>query len=196
MPNEFTAYLMPCDVIDAKHPHIVQLAQRLRAATPSQTAQQCFNWVRDEISHCLDVGREEVSCIASDVLALGTSFCYGKSHLLVALLRANGIAAGLCYQRLTFAGAKPPYCLHGLLAIWLDGAWTRCDPRGNKLGVSAQFIAGHDDFAFQSDLPGECLYAEIWSAPWPELVERLASLKQASQFRFQPIDLSPPAFHF
>lgn len=185
--------LASCDVIDWQHPHIVQLAQQLRAATPNQTAQQCFNWVRDEISHCLDAGREEVSCIASDVLALGTSFCYGKSHLLVALLRANGIAAGLCYQRLTFAGANPPFCLHGLVAVWLDGVWTRCDPRGNKPGIDAQWIAGQDNLAFELQMPGECLYPEIYATPWPTLVAALANLKQASQFRWLPIDLFPPA---
>ena len=188
---EIASYLASCAVIDWQHPHILQLAQRLRAVTPSQTALQCFHWVRDEIAHCLDAGREEVSCIASDVLALGTSFCYGKSHLLVALLRANGIAAGLCYQRLTFSGANPPFCLHGLVAVCLDGVWTRCDPRGNKPGIDAQFIVGQDGLAFSHDLPGECLYPAVYAAPWPELVAALADLKQASQFRWRPIDLSP-----
>ncbi|WP_051534797.1 transglutaminase-like domain-containing protein [Deefgea rivuli] len=192
MPNHIAPYLGACDVIDASHPHIQQLAQRLRAATPSQTALECFNWVRDEIAHCLDAGRDEVSCIASDVLALGTSFCYGKSHLLVALLRANGIAAGLCYQRLTFAGTNPPFCLHGLVAVWLNGAWTRCDPRGNKPGIDAQFTVGQDNLAFAHTMPGECLYPDIYAAPWPELVAALAGLKQASQFRWLPIDLLPP----
>ena len=178
-------------IIDWQHPHIRQLAQRLRGETLSQTVQQCFEWVRDEISHCLDVGREEVTCIASDVLAVGTSFCYGKSHLLVALLRANGIAAGLCYQRLTLAGVQLPFCLHGLVAVWLaEYGWTRCDPRGNKLGVDAQWTPGQDNLAFSHYLPGECLYTEIYATPWPSLIKALAGLKHASHFRFRPIDLS------
>jgi transglutaminase-like putative cysteine protease len=189
MSTDLTPYLASDAIIDWQHPHILKLAQRLRRETSDQTAQQSFAWVRDEIAHCLDAGREEVTCIASDVLAVGTGFCYSKSHLLVALLRANGIAAGLCYQRLTFSGANPPFCLHGLVAVWLEGAWTRCDPRGNKPGIDAQLILGQDNFAFSHDLPGECLYPDIYAAAWPELVAALAGLKQASQFRFMPIDI-------
>ena len=188
--HELADYLAHDAMIDWQHPHIRQLALRLRGETPNQTVRQCFEWVRDEILHCLDVGREEVTCVASDVLAVGTSFCYGKSHLLVALLRANGIAAGLCYQRLTFAGVQPPFCLHGLVAVWLaEFGWTRCDPRGNKLGVNAQWTPGQDNLAFSHDLPGECLYDGIYATPWPTLIKALAGLKHASHFRFRPIDL-------
>jgi len=35
-----------------------------------------------------------VTCKASDVLIYGTGYCYAKSHLLAALLRANAIPAG------------------------------------------------------------------------------------------------------
>jgi transglutaminase-like putative cysteine protease len=189
MSTDLTPYLATDAIIDWQHPHIAQLAQHLRGETPSQTALQTFMWVRDEISHCIDAGREEVTCIASDVLAVGTGFCYSKSHLLVALLRANGIAAGFCYQRLTFAGANPPFCLHGLVAIWLEEyGWTRCDPRGNKPGINAKLVLGQDNFAFRHDLPGECLDPNIYAAPWPALVGALAGLKQASQFRLMPID--------
>lgn len=177
-------------IIDWKHPEICLLAQRLRAATQSQTAQQCFEWVRDNIKHCLDAGREEVTWVASDVLSVATGFCYSKSHLLVALLRANGIAAGFVYQRLTFAAANPPFCLHGLVAVWLpDYGWTRCDPRGNKLGVNAQWKLGEDNLAFTHDLPGEYLDLNIYAAPWPRLIRALALLKCASHFRVEPIDL-------
>lgn len=65
-----------------------------------------------------------------------TGFCYAKSHLLAALLRANGIAAGLCYQRLSVNGGGTPYCLHGLNAVFLkDFGWYRVDARGNKPGI-------------------------------------------------------------
>jgi transglutaminase-like putative cysteine protease len=61
-----------------------------------------------------------VTCKASDVLIHGTGYCYAKSHLLVALLRANGIPAGLCYQRLTIENDGPSYCLRGLNAVYLE----------------------------------------------------------------------------
>ena len=88
----------------------------------------------------MDFGRVEVTCRASDVLAARTGFCYAKSHLLAALLRANGIPAALCYQRLSIDGQGPPFCLHGLNAVHLpEHGWYRIDARGNKPGVDAQF---------------------------------------------------------
>ncbi|MBL0716467.1 MAG: transglutaminase family protein [Desulfosarcina sp.] len=70
----------------------------------------------------------------------GTGYCYSKSHLLAALLRANDIPAGLCYQRLTVSDNKPPFCIHGLNAVYLEQhGWYRLDARGNKSGVTAEF---------------------------------------------------------
>lgn len=43
----------------------------------------------------------------------------GDDKALAALLRANGVPAGLCYQRLTVAADGSPYCLHGLNAVYL-----------------------------------------------------------------------------
>ena len=67
---------------------------------PLAVTRACFEWVRDEIQQCVDYGRDELTCAASEVLRAGTGFCYAKSHLLVALLRTNGLPAGLCSQRL------------------------------------------------------------------------------------------------
>nr|WP_320193052.1 transglutaminase family protein [uncultured Desulfobacter sp.] len=67
------------------------------------------------------------------VLKYKTGYCYAKSHLLAALLRACNIPAGLCYQRLTIANNKAPFCLHGLNAVYLQRhGWYRIDSRGNK----------------------------------------------------------------
>ncbi|WP_338430147.1 transglutaminase domain-containing protein [Synechococcus elongatus] len=40
------------------------------------------------------------------MLEYRTGYCYAKSHLLVALLRACSIPAGFCYQRLSFDAAN------------------------------------------------------------------------------------------
>jgi transglutaminase-like putative cysteine protease len=83
--------------------------------------------------------------------------------LLVALLRANNIPAGLCYQRLTVEGEVPPYCLHGLAAVHLDAyGWCRIDPRGNKPGVDAQFTPPIEKLAFPIVVNGEMDLPEIW----------------------------------
>ncbi|MBI5901861.1 MAG: transglutaminase family protein [Deltaproteobacteria bacterium] len=88
------------EIIDWNHPSVAELAARLSGGCASQIeiAQKCFEWVRDEIRHSHDYKLNPVTCKASDVLLHKTGYCYSKSHLLAALLRANKLAAGLCYQ--------------------------------------------------------------------------------------------------
>jgi transglutaminase-like putative cysteine protease len=151
-------YLAATNVIDWQHPQVVRLAQRLAdgAADPTEVSRRCFEWVRDEIEHSMDFRRVEVTCRASDVLAARTGFCYAKSHLLAALLRANGTPAALCYQRLSIDGQGPPFCLHGLNAVHLpEHGWYRIDARGNKPGVDAQFTPPLERLAFTIEIPGE-----------------------------------------
>ena len=175
--NEFLA---ATDVIDWQHPQVVQLARRLAegAADPTEVARRCFEWVRDEIQHSTDFCREEVTCSASDVLAARTGFCYAKSHLLAALLRASGIPAALCYQRLSIDGQGPPFCLHGLNAVHLpEHGWYRIDARGNKPGVDAQFTPPLERLAFTIDIPGEADLAGFYADPEPAVLDVLRRYK-------------------
>ena len=159
-----------------------QLAQSAQQAQESQAGQShqlavakvCFEYVRDEIKHSSDYKLNPVTCKASDELQHGTGYCYAKSHLLAALLRANNIPAGLCYQRLTIGGDKPPFCLHGLNAIYLDDfGWYRVDPRGNKAGVEAEFCPPLEKLAFPIVTKGEDDLPEIWHQPLPVIVNAL-----------------------
>jgi transglutaminase-like putative cysteine protease len=63
-----------------------------------------------------------VTCSASEALAAGTGYCFAKSHLLAAVLRANGIPAALCYQRLALdesaEESQRRFSLHGLNAVY------------------------------------------------------------------------------
>ncbi len=141
-------------------------------------AESCFIFVRDKISHSWDSQQNPVTCRASSVLEQGTGYCYAKSHLLAALLRANSIPAGLCYQRLTIDHDRPPFCLHGLVAVYLkDYGWYRIDPRGNKPGVEAAFCPPLEKLAFSTDLDGEADLPEIWSEPLTIVVETLKAGK-------------------
>ena len=46
----------------------------------------------------------------------------------------------LCYQRLSVDDNGPPYCLHGLNAVYLTRhGWYRLDARGNKPGWRPNF---------------------------------------------------------
>ena len=108
-----------------------------------EVARLCFLWVpRDHIQHSRDFRRDEATCSASEVLAAGAGWCYAKSHLLGALLRANGIPAGFCYQRLSKDDSGAPYSLHGLNAVYLPRfGWYRVAARGNKPGMNARIFA-------------------------------------------------------
>lgn len=131
------AYLLATDMIDWEHPDVLAKAKQLANHLKEDTAvaKACFEFVRDDIAHSMDFKRNPVICKASDVLKYGTGYCYAKSHLLAARLRANGIPAGLCYQRLSINDETPPFCLHGLNAVFMeDFGWHRIDARGNKPG--------------------------------------------------------------
>jgi transglutaminase-like putative cysteine protease len=139
---EREGFLRVTPVIDWDQPPVLALAGELGQAGCSQVdvARACFEWVRDEIAHSSDHGLDPVTCSASDVLKERTGFCYAKSHLLAALLRANGIPAGFVYQRLALDARGEAFCLHGLNAVWLpEIGWYRIDPRGNRRDLIAGF---------------------------------------------------------
>jgi transglutaminase-like putative cysteine protease len=173
--NEF---LKSTDVIDWQNPAVSAKARELSAGGNGElgVARRCFEWVRDQIQHSSDFKRNPVTCAASEVLAEGTGYCYAKSHLLAALLRANGIPAGFCYQRLSVDETGPPFSLHGLNAVCLPQVgWYRIDARGNKPGVDAQFSPPVEKLAFPVVLPQEKLYPEILADPLPIVILALRS---------------------
>lgn len=169
-------YLQPTEIIDWQHPNILQLAQTLAAEqeSPESITKACFEWVRDRIHHSVDYQMNPVTCRASEVLEYKTGYCYAKSHLLAALLRANGIPAGFCYQRLSINDKGEPYSLHGLNAVYLPPiGWYRLDPRGNREGVNAQFTPPIEQLAFQPQLPGEVDFPAIFPEPLPVVINAL-----------------------
>lgn len=168
-------YLEASEYIDWENPAILSKAKELSQGISSheEIAKKCFEFVRDEIKHSWDYKLNPVTCKASDVLAHRTGYCYAKSHLLAALLRANKIPTGLCYQRLTITDA-PPFCLHGLNAVYLDKyGWYRIDARGNKEGVSAEFCPPIEKLAFPIIKKEEADLPEIWSEPLAVVIQAL-----------------------
>jgi transglutaminase-like putative cysteine protease len=169
-------YLQTSEIIDWQNPAIVELAKTLALDQPDSIAiaRSCFEWVRDEIRHSYDYQMNPVTCRASDVLRYKTGYCYAKSHLLAALLRANKIPAGLCYQRLSLDDTGAPYCLHGLNAVYLPGiGWYRMDARGNRSGVDAQFTPPVEQLAFKIQFPEEAEFPIIFAEPLNIVVEAL-----------------------
>lgn len=169
-------YLESSKYIDWKSSNVTELAFRLShsACDEIDIAKNCFEWVRENIKHSSDFKQNPITCRASDVLKNETGYCYAKSHLLAALLRANKIPCGLCYQRLSINENGAPYCLHGLNAVYLsDYGWYRVDARGNKLGVDAQFNPPVEKLAFRIIETNEADLPEIWAEPLPNVVKVL-----------------------
>lgn len=169
-------YLRASEVIDWQHPELIELAKQIASGHETSTAisKACFEWVRDEIRHSFDYQMNPVTCRASDVLRYKTGYCYAKSHLLAALLRANKIPAGFCYQRLSIDDQGAPYSLHGFNAIHLpEIGWYRVDARGNKEGVDAQFSPPQEQLAFKIQFPEEADFHAILSEPLQIIVEAL-----------------------
>ncbi|NLU68161.1 transglutaminase family protein [Streptomyces sp. HNM0574] len=170
-----SAYLVADDVIDHTHPLVRETAARLRARTEGRLgyAHAAFAHVRDTIPHAADVGDPRRGpWRASEVLAARTGICHTKSHALAALLRAEGIPAGFCYQRLDV--------LHGLLAVRVPGTgrWVRQDPRGNKPGVDARFSTGREQLAWPVRPEcGECDYPLLYDAPHPVVLRALRTAR-------------------
>ena len=90
-----TEYLRRTDIIDWDDAAVLRQAKSLAISNNLlDVAQACFEWVRDEIQHSCDFQRNPSTCRASDVLHYRTGYCYAKSHLLAALLRATAFQLG------------------------------------------------------------------------------------------------------
>ncbi len=134
----------------------------------------CFEFVRDDIKHSVDYQLNPITCRASDVLKYKTGFCFAKSHLLAALLRANGIPCALIYQRMKLT--QRSYCLHGLNSVYLEPhGWCRIDARGNWAGLDAKFAPPAEHLPFKPSGPGERIFETRLSRPLKEVVNVLTN---------------------
>lgn len=176
--NEIAPFLEKTDIIDWDHPQVLAQAKQLTHATEWQTAKACYEFVRDRIKHTGDQGSGVTTLTASEVLSQKSGWCYAKSHLLAALLRANDIPCGFDYQRLSCSEYRDDlYCLHGLNQLYLqDFGWYRVDARGNKQGIEAKFNPPEACLAFELSDNEWDLGCNL-SAPLPEVVEALTQFK-------------------
>jgi len=166
---ELAPFLSSSDAIDSDHESIRELAKSVFRKSQLATVQATYELVRDRFPHSYDIGAPEVSVSASDVIRYGHGICFAKSHLLAALLRANGVPAGLCYQKFVRDDQGPANTyLHGLNAVWLDGRWRRLDPRGNKPNTAVPFNPDCERLAYRIDpVRGERDYRDVFSEPLP-----------------------------
>jgi transglutaminase-like putative cysteine protease len=187
-------FLAATPIVDWEAPEVLALAGDLARGVddPVAVARRCFEWVRDEVKHSGDHRLDAVTCSASEVLRRKEGLCYAKSHLLAALLRANGIPAGFGYQRLSADAAGTTFRLHGFNAIHLPGfGWYRADPRGNREGVATAFDPPTESLAFTPRIAGEETFDAIWPEPLEVVVEALSNSRSGLHLAAHLPDLEP-----
>ncbi|MET8972707.1 transglutaminase-like domain-containing protein [Streptomyces hydrogenans] len=189
------AYLAVGEAVDHDHPLVRATAERLSLTHPDaySYAKASYEFVRDAIPHSQDSGDPRVTWRASDVLEQGTGICYAKSVAYAALLRARGIPAALCYQRLADDDGTNPV-IHGLAAVRLpgEGRWARQDVRGNvPPGVDAQFSVEEERLAWAvRPEAGEVDYPELHAEPHPVVLRALrAATDRPHLWRTLPTEL-------
>ncbi len=185
--EDINKYLALDDVIDYDSEAIKNLADILFSQAEGELAyiKGAYEFVRDKISHSADAGEALITCSASEVLEAGHGICFAKSHLLAALLRAQEIPAGFCYQKLILDDETAPVLIyHGLVGVYIKelGGWVRLDARGNKEGVDAQFSVGEEQLAFpiRPEL-GEVDDYTVYPNPDEKVLERLQKYETRPQ---------------
>lgn len=172
-------YLSVSKYINWNDDCIRKKAEELRANHTDEISliKASYEFVRDEIKHSWDAQDKRVTKTAAEVLEKGVGICWAKSNLLAALLRANGIPTGICYQRLTLGDTpESEYCIHAFNAVYIKSLdrWVRMDARGNKTGIDAQFDLEEERLAFpvRKNL-GEVDYGIVYANPSGKLMQVL-----------------------
>lgn len=183
--DDMHRYLSFSHYIDGDEPSVQRKAKELKesAGCEIELAKAAYYFVRDEIKHSWDAQDKRVTARASDVLKEGVGICWAKANLLAALLRANGIPAGICYQRLTLGDTPDTgYCIHALNAVYLKsiGKWIRLDARGNKEGIQADFSVDKEYLAFPIRQEyDEIDYKTVYAEPLPKTMDILENSTDA-----------------
>lgn len=185
--EEINKYLTLDNVIDYDNEAIKNLSDILFSKVEDELAyiKAAYEFVRDNIVHSADAGEELITCSASEVLKAGHGICFAKSHLLAALLRAQEIPAGFCYQKLILDDETAPVLIyHGLIGVYIKelNKWVRLDARGNKEGVDARFSIEKEQLAFpiRPEL-GEVDDYTVYPNPDEKVLDRLQKYETRPQ---------------
>lgn len=154
LQEDFSKYLSFSHYINGDELSIQRKATQLKNCSENEIelVKNTYHFVRDEIKHSWDAQDKRVTVTATDVLKEKVGICWAKANLLTALLRANNIPTGICYQRLTLGDTPDSgYCIHALNAVYIKtiDKWIRLDARGNKVGVNAEFSLDREQLAFE-----------------------------------------------
>lgn len=174
-------YTQELPEVNFTHPLIQQKVRELKRGLPHSSLayiKKAYEFVRDEVSHSWDIQSKIITKTASEALKEKEGICYSKCNLLAALLRAEGIPAGFCYQRLILGDTiDTGYCIHALNAVYIksEDRWIRLDARGNKEGVQADFSLKKEKLAFPANsIRGEIDYPVIYTKPHKKTMDVLS----------------------
>ncbi|MGF9889445.1 transglutaminase-like domain-containing protein [Priestia megaterium] len=174
-------YTQELPEVNFTYPLIQQKVREFKSGLPHSSLayiKKAYEFVRDEVSHSWDIQSKIITKTASEALKEKKGICYRKCNLLAALLRAEGIPAGFCYQRLILGDTiDTGYCIHALNAVYIksEDRWIRLDARGNKEGVQADFSLKKEKLAFPANsIWGEIDYPVIYTKPHKKTMDVLS----------------------
>lgn len=183
--DSFDDYLAASKYINWKDDCILAKSEEFKSKNADEISliRTIYEFVRDDIRHSWDVQDRRITRSAAEVLEQGVGICWAKANLFAALLRACGIPAGICYQRLTLGDVpETGFCIHALNAVYIKSmdCWIRLDARGNKEGVDAQFDLEQEKLAFsvRKDI-GEADDGVVYAKPSDKLMKVLERNKDA-----------------
>ncbi|MEN6292826.1 MAG: transglutaminase-like domain-containing protein [Methanobacterium sp.] len=181
--SDMARYIASSEIIDFENLDIQKTAVYLSKGINDeiQLIKTVYEFVSDYISHSADIGSDNVTCNASDVLKYKHGLCFANSHLLAAILRYLGVPTGFCYQKLEFDGKMG---LHGLNAVFIESIdkWIRLDARGNENGINARFSIDEEYLAYlPEEEKNEVDFRVIYAEPDKGVVEILMQSRNLTE---------------
>lgn len=176
--NEF---LTENEFIDFSHPKIQEVVKEIKDKAPNnelELTKIAYHFVQDKVSHVMDIAKTDPkiwqakpNLKASDVLQNDNAFCYGKSNLLTAILRALGIPCGFSDQLLMLdEELSNRKIIHTVNSVYLKSLkkWIRLDTRGNGLG---SFSTEEEKLAYEArEEFGEISNLATYSNPTNQII--------------------------
>lgn len=171
-------YLNPCKYIDSDDSFIQEKAADLAAVSSgkSELIENTYHFVQNQIIHSYFTADKKITLTASEALREGSGICFSKANLLAALLRANDIPTGICYQRFNFLdGGEQKYSIHALNAVYLGGIikWIRLDTRSTQLTVNNEVALDKMMFNLSTRDETDIDFDQIYCEPAPMIMEKL-----------------------
>ena len=176
--NRIDDYLKADEIINYHNDSITSLADSLYKTTESKVSyiEKAYEYVRDNIPHSSDAGKENIPFTAQEVLKEKHGICFAKAHLLVALLRCKAIPSGFCYQKVILFEEQPnKLAYHGLVGVYLEklNKWIRLDP-----GEGGQFLVDAEQLVFQvREELGEIDSFVVYPVPDVKILEKMRNNK-------------------